>query len=254
MNTFGQILLIECALMSGVTTKAIVLSTIKYGDTSLIVKCFTEQEGVKTYLIKGVLTSRKGKFKPSYFQPLTQIQVTTSSFSKGTLYTLKEAQVIHPYVSVYTSVVKQTILMFLSEVLSGIIQEEEKNLALYTYIETALVWLDTHTEVANFHLLFLLNLSRFLGFYPDVSDRSKPLFSLIDGCFKDKAYEREVLFGNELLLFKSMLGINFDTINTISYNKRERQIILQIIIQYFELHLEGFRKPKSLTVLETVFS
>ena len=240
--------------MSVITSKAIVLSAIKYGDTSLIVKCFTELEGVKTYLIKGVLKSKKGKFKPSYFQPLTQIIITANNYSKGTLFTLKEVQVAQPYTTIHTSVVKQTIVMFLSEVLANIIQEEEENSALYVYIETALIWLDTHSEVANFHLLFLLNLSRFLGFYPDVSEKEKPVFSLIDGCFMDAGHEKLVISGEKLLLFKSLLGINFDAINTISYNKQERQVILQVIIQYFELHLEGFRKPKSLAVLETVFS
>lgn len=240
--------------MSVITSKAIVLSAIKYGDTSLIVKCFTALEGVKTYLIKGVLKSKKGKFKPSYFQPLTQIQITANNYSKGTLYTLKEVQVINPYLTIHTSVIKQTILMFLSEVLSSIIQEEEENKSLYIYIETALIWLDTHTEVSNFHLLFLLNLSKFLGFYPDVSEKDKSVFSLIDGRFVNSSYEKLIISGDKLLLFKSLLGINFDAINTISYNKEERQVILQVIIQYFELHLEGFKKPKSLAVLEAVFS
>lgn len=237
-----------------ISTRAIVFNTIKYGDTSLIVKCFTLEEGVKTYMIKGVLKAKKGKLKTAYFQPLTQLQLVANHNNKGTLNSIKEAQVVFPYNTIHTSIIKQTIILFLSEVLSNIVQEEEKNEALYTYVETAIIWLDTHTDVANFHLLFLLNLSKFLGFYPEVSQSNKEAFSLTEGSFTDSAYEKLTLTGKELTLFKRLLGINFDGINNISFNKNERQAILRIIIQYFELHLEGFKKPKSLDILETVFS
>lgn len=240
--------------MGVVTTKAIVFSAIKYGDTSLIVKCFTEEEGIKSYLIKGVLKAKKGKLKAAYFQPLTQLQLTANHNNRGALNSIKETHVIHPYENIPMDIVKQTIVLFLSEILSGIIQEEEKNTGLYEYIETALIWLDTHTTIANFHLLFLLNLSRFLGFYPDISNRNAAGFNLLEGSFTNLSYEKLTLTGNELMLFKKLLGINFDAIHTISFNKNERQVILKIIIRYFELHLEGFKKPKSLDVLETVFS
>lgn len=240
--------------MAVITTKAIVLSSLKYGDTSLVVKCFTLQEGVKSYMIKGVLKSKKGKLKPAYFQPLTQLNLTANHSNKSSLHSIKEVQVIHPYETIYTSIVKQSIVLFLSEVLSYILQEEEENSPLYSYIETSLIWLDTHDEVANFHLLFLLNLSRYLGFYPDTTNINKTAFNLLEGSFTDTEYEKLTISGNEIILFKSLLGINFDAINSISYSKKERQIILRIIVQYYELHLEGFRKPKSLDVLETVFN
>ncbi|CAM1334468.1 DNA repair protein RecO [Tenacibaculum aestuariivivum] len=240
--------------MALITTKAIVISVIKYGDTSLIVKCFTLEEGIRSYMIRGVLKSKKGKLKKAYFQPLNQLLIEASHNNKNALNSIREAQVINPYEHIYTSVVKQTIVLFLSEILSSIIKEEEKNEVLYEYIETALIWLDTHNQIANFHLLFLLNLSRFLGFYPDVSESHKAAFNLLEGRFVDAEYEKLSLTGNDLTLFKRLLGINFDAINTVSYHKNERQIILRAIILYFELHLEGFREPKSLNILETVFS
>jgi DNA repair protein RecO (recombination protein O) len=240
--------------MAVLTTKAIVFSALKYGDTSLIVKCFTEEEGLKTYMVKGVLKSRKGKLKSAYFQPLTQLQLTANHNNKGTLNTIKEAQVIHPYESIYTSVVKQTIVLFLSEILSTIIREEEENEILYEYIETSLIWLDTHNSISNFHLLFLLNLSRFLGFYPDLSNSHYEAFSLIDGSFTNSIHEKLTVTGEKLVAFKKLMGINFDAIHTISFSKKERQAVLRIVIRYFELHLDGFKHPKSLDVLETVFS
>ena len=240
--------------MALITTKAIVISALKYSDTSLIVKCFTLEDGIRSYMIRGVLKSRKGKLKAAYFQPLTQLIIEAKHNNRNSLNSINEAQVIHPYENIYTSIVKQSIVLFLSEVLSSIIKEEEKNEVLYEYIETGLIWLDTHDNIANFHLLFLLNLSRFLGFYPDLSESHKTAFNLLEGRFIDAEYEKLSITGNELILFKKLLGINFDGINTISYNKSERQVILRVIIRYFELHLEGFRKPKSLDILETVFS
>ena len=240
--------------MAIITTNAIVLSSLKYGDTSLIVKCFTLEDGLRSYMIRGVLKSKKGKLKAAYFQPLTQLKIEAKHNNKNALNSIKEAQVIHPYENIYTSVIKQSIVLFLSEILSNIIKEEEKNETLYQYIETSLIWLDTHDTIANFHLLFLLNLSKFLGFYPDVSASYKPAFNLLEGRFTDAEYEKLSIKGIELILFKKLLGIKFDAINTILYNKNERQIILRTIIQYFELHLEGFKKPKSLDILETVFN
>lgn len=240
--------------MALITTKAIVISALKYGDSSLIVKCFTLEDGIRSYIIRGVLKSKKGKLKKAYFQPLTQLLIQANHNNRNALNSIKEAQIIHPYMNVYTSVAKQSIVLFLSEMLSTIIKEEERNEALYIYIETSLIWFDTHDMIANFHLLFLLNLSKFLGFYPNISKAEKPAFSLLEGQFTQATYEQLLLTGTELILFKQLLGTNFDSIHTISYRKNERQMMLKIIVQYFELHLEGFKKPKSLDILKTVFN
>jgi DNA repair protein RecO (recombination protein O) len=240
--------------MAVVTTNAIVLSSLKYGDTSLIVKCYTQEEGVKTYLIRGVLKPKKSGLKAAYFQPLTQLRIVANHNSKNTLNSIKEVQVIHPYRTFHTDIVKQSVVLFLSEVLSNSIQEEEQNLALYEYLETAFIWLDVHDRVANFHLLFLLNLSGFLGFYPDTSDKNKKGFDLLEGVFSDNIHEKNVISKNDFYQFKKLLGIIFDTLEKVTYSKEERQLVLKVIIQYFKLHLDSFRNPKSLQVLETVFS
>ena len=240
--------------MAVVTTKAIILSSLKYGDTSLIVKCYTQEEGVKTYLIRGVLKPKKSGLKAAYFQPLTQLRIVANHNSKNTLNSIKELQVIHPYKTFHTDIVKQSVVLFLSEVLSNSIQEEEQNLALYEYLETAFIWLDVHDRVANFHLLFLLNLTGFLGFYPDTSDKNKKGFDLLEGVFSDNIHEKNVISKNDFYQFKKLLGIIFDNIENVTYSKEERQLVLKVIIQYFKLHLDSFRNPKSLQVLETVFS
>ena len=240
--------------MAVVTTKAIVLSTLKYSDSSLIVKSYTQEEGLKSYLIRGILKAKKGGLKIAYFQPLNQLNIVASKRNKVSLNTIKEAQISYPYTRIYKNIIKQSVVLFLSEVLSYSIKEEEKNNALFEYIETGLVWLDLHDKVANFHLLFLLNLTRFLGFYPDLTEKEKIGFDLLEGNFTDVTSQKNVIYENNFYQFKKLLGINFDSIENVSFNKQERQVVLKIIIQYFELHLDGFKKPKSLQILETVFS
>lgn len=240
--------------MAVITTKTIVLSALKYSDTSLIVRCFTEEEGLKSYIIKGVLKAKKGGIKAAYFQPLTQLTIVANHNSKSTLHTLKEVQILNPYKTIYRDIVKQSVVLFLSEVLSNSIQEEEKNKSFYNYLETAFTWLDVHDKVANFHLLFLLNLTKYLGFYPDVTEIESVSFNLLDGSFSESTSNNNVITGNSFYQFKKLLGINFDEVEKVSFSKNERQLVLQIIIKYFELHLDGFRKPKSLQILETVFS
>ena len=240
--------------MAIVHTKAIVLSSLKYSDTSLIVKCFTEQEGLKSYLIRGVLKPKKKGIKAAYFQPLNQLQIVANHSSKSNLHSLKEVHVNQPYKTIHADIVKQSVVLFLSEVLANSIQEEEQNMSLFSYLENAFSWLDLNDKIANFHLLFLLNLTSYLGFYPDISNPSASSFDLLEGNFCESALHKNVISGNELYQFKKLLGIKFDTIEQVSFSKKERQLVLQTIIAYFRLHLGSFKNPKSLQVLETVFS
>lgn len=235
------------------TTNAIVISSLKYSDTSLIVNCYTQTDGIKSYLLRGVLKSRKGKLKPAYFQPLMQLRIVANHNSKGNLNSLKEVEVLHFYDEIHTDIKKQSIAMFLAEVLNDSLKEEEANDRLFQYLETSFLWLDSHSEIANFHLIFLLNLTKFLGFYPELENNTASYFDLEEGTFTNFS-SLTCISGNELEQFKKILGMNFDKIIAIKFNSLERQLVLSVLIRYFELHLSGFRKPKSLTILKTVFS
>ncbi len=234
------------------TTKAIVLSAIKYGDADLIVKCYT-QVGLKSYMLKGVLKSKKGKLKAAYFQPLTHLELVAKHNNKGNLNFIKEVKISYPYSTVPFDIVKQTMVLFLSEVLVKSIYEEEQNNQLFEYIETALIWLDTNGEVANFHLLFLLNLTKHLGFYPEKEDTNSIFFDLEEGRFTNSIPRNNIVTGENLTYLKALLGINFEGLYTLKFNGLIRQSILDILIRYFELHLPGFHRPKSLAILKTVF-
>lgn len=235
------------------TTNAIVLSKLRYRDHDLIVKCYTQQFGVVSFLIRGVLKSKKGNIKAAYFQLLSQLQIVIDYKKNKNLQTIKDIKINHLYTSLHSNVLKSSVVMFLSEVLSSILQEEEENEILYSYLETTLLWFDTHSESSNFHLLFLLNLTKYLGFYPENINSESPYFNLKDGKFENKNYGKNSIFGENLTLLKTLLGITFDAINTIKINSKQRQSFLSMILLYFELHLGGFKRPKSLEVFNQVF-
>ncbi|MFD2822672.1 DNA repair protein RecO [Lacinutrix iliipiscaria] len=235
-------------------TNAIVLSRIKYSDNDLIVRCYTEQLGVVSFLLKGVLKNKKGKVKTAYFQMLSQLQLEINYQDNRSLQYIKDVKPHLIYSSLHTTIYKSTIAMFLAEVLSTSLQEEEKNELLYSYLETTFQWLDMHNEYSNFHLLFLLKLTKHLGFYPEIKDIDLSFFNLKDGKFEKTYSDLYSISGENLTLLKQLLGTTFDALPLIKINSRQRQAFLNMLLLYFELHLGSFKKPKSLEVFNQVFN
>ena len=118
------------------TSKVIVLSKLKYRDSDLIIKCFTLNRGVVSYLLKGVLNSKKGRSKIAYYQLLSQLQIEENYRPTQSLQFIKDVRVDYNFGSLHTNLYKGSIVMFLSEVLSSVLKEEEENKPLYFYLET----------------------------------------------------------------------------------------------------------------------
>ncbi|NRB60701.1 MAG: DNA repair protein RecO [Winogradskyella sp.] len=233
--------------------QSIVLSRLKYRDYDLIVKCYTLQRGVVSYILRGVLKSKRGQSKTVYFQPLSQLLIEENYKPNQTLHSIKEAKLNYIYSSLHTDIFKSSIVMFLSEVLSLVLKEEEQNAELYNYLETSFQYLDNEDQFSNFHLLFLLRLTRYLGFYPERSNNEFLFFDLQSGIFTNTNNGIYTISGDNLTLLNQLLGINFDALHTLKINGKQRQAFLSMLLFYFELHLEGFKKPKSLKVLNEVF-
>ncbi len=235
-----------------VKTKAIVLSSLKYQEKGLITKCFTQQEGIKSYIVPNAFSGKKSNQKIAYFQPLTILEIEANHKNKGTLEHFKEIKLAIPYQTINNDIYKSTIVIFLSEVLSNCIQEEEKNEDLFTFLEAALTWLDTHEEPQNFHLILLMEVSKFLGFYPDTSNIDLPFFNTNDGNFT-LFQGIQCLSEHQTFLLKKLIHLKFENDQKV-FSSIERQIILQLLLDYYSIHLDGFRKPKSLDVLKEVFA
>lgn len=235
-----------------IKTKAIVISALKYQEKSLIVKCFTLSHGLKSYFVRDAFSSRKTSQKMAYFQPMTILEIDANHKNKGTLEHFKEIKIAAPFQSIHSDIYKSTIVMFISEILHHSIHEEEKNESLFVFLETALHWLDEHDEIANFHLILMLEMTKYFGFYPDVSDIDMPFFEMNEGIFTP-FHAIGSLSEHESNLFKKLIDLKFDS-NQKVFHVIERQLVLKILIDYYSYHLEGFKKPKSLEVLKEVFS
>lgn len=235
-----------------VKTKAIVISSVRYQEKSLIVRCFTESDGLKSYFVRDAFSGKKNQQKIAYFQPLTLLEIEAIHKNKGTLEQFKEIKLYQAYEQIPADIRKSTIALFLAEMLQHSIKEEQANESLFTFLQTAFLWLDTHEQVANFHLVFLLELTRHLGFYPDCTDIGLPLFHLQEGVFAHQPLPG-TLNEFETETFKKLIELNFDQSANV-FHVSERQQLLTTLVAYYTNHLEGFKKPKSLEVLQAVFS
>ncbi len=236
------------------TSNAIVLSKIKYGDHDLIIKCYNQKYGVIGYVVRGALRTKKTKTKIAYFQLLSQLQIVSNYNPARWLHTIKEVKPYYIYNSLHSNVMKSAVVIFLAEILVFALKEEEKNEELYNYLETAMQWFDVNDTCPNFHLLFLLNLTKYLGFYPDTSALDGQYFNLQEGIFETKSSGKYAVSSENLILLKRLLGTTFDALSSIKINASQRQSFLNMILLYFELHLGGFKTPKSLQVFNQVFN
>jgi len=237
-----------------ITTQAIVISALKYSEADLIVKCFTKSSGLKSYLLRNILKSKKGKLRTAMFQPLMQLEIEANHKDKGTLETIREAKVAYQYRNLHTDITKTALVFFISDMLRNTIIEEEENNSLFDYLTTSITWLDTHDTIANFHLLFLLKLTQYLGFYPDETHITYEYFNLIEGTFEPSELNIYCQNGAQIIILKQLLGIKFDTLSEIKLNQKQRSDFLTMLLQYYELHLHGFKKPRSLAVLNSIFT
>lgn len=236
-----------------VNTQAIVFSAIKYSEADLIVCCFTEKEGIKSYLLRNILKAKRAKLKPSYFQLLTQLELVASHKNKGTLEYIREAKVAIPYKTLHTDIIKSGMVLFLAEILKTCIREEERNPELYHFIQNSLLWLDENDSIANFHIFFLLKLSNYLGFFPNTSQTDLPFFNVLEGKFQAVKTDQYCVEGATLENFKNFFKLDLESLDTIKLSKTSRAAILELLLAYYALHIQGFKKPNSLSVLNQLF-
>lgn len=236
-----------------VQSKALVLHTLKYNDNSLIAHCYTSAAGRQSFLLKGILSSRKGRLSKALFQPLMLLEIEFLLKNKTGLSYIKEAKVSSPYTSCFIDIKKNALVLFLSEVLHKCLKEETANPLLFDFLEGALLWLDSHDQIANFHLTFLLHLTKFLGFYPYEETPNADYFNFENGCFTNTPPLEHHIEGPSVGALQKLLGMKFAIDKPQKMNHQTRRELLLALINYYTFHIDGFNPPKSLDVLQTVF-
>jgi DNA repair protein RecO (recombination protein O) len=151
------------------SSEGIVFKTIKYAENSRIVKIYTREKGLQSYMVKG-FNKKKGAFHPSLFNALSVLDFVGYDNPKKEIQILKEARIAYNYKSIPFDIRKSTVLIFLNEVLFKSIKEEEENESLYRFIRSNLVLFDEmESNFNDFYLYFLLHLTKYLGFFPQFS-------------------------------------------------------------------------------------
>jgi DNA repair protein RecO (recombination protein O) len=236
-------------------TKGIVLSHLKYGDTNLVTTIYTESHGRCSFLVHGFF-KHKSKFHSAYFQPLTLLDLEIEVNPKRGLQRIKEAVLDYPFQSVPHNHTKRAIALFLSEILYKTLKEEEPNPSLFDYLYHVIQLLDTkEAGIANFHLVFLVHLTKFLGFYPtDNYSETNCIFDPVNGRFfpfiPSQSSEEERSLSHWV---HRLLGLSFEQLETLSLNHQIRNSLLEFIIGFYHIHLGSLGNIKSLPVLQSVF-
>ena len=234
----------------------IVLHSLKYNDTSNIVDIYTRENGRTSFLVK-LPRSRKSGVRTVLFQPLALVELEADIRPTDSLHRIREAKASHPFRSLPYNPYKSSICMFLAEFLYRALREEAPNEPLFAYLRHSILWLDEceARPFANFHLVFLMRLSRFLGLYPNVDDYvSGDYFDLLNACFSPSMPQSGTfLKPDEAARIRLLLRMNYDTMHLFAMNRGERNRCLTVINDYYRLHLPDFPVLKSIDVLKGLF-
>ena len=237
-------------------TLGIVLRTVKYNDASLIADIYTEVAGRASFLVS-VPRSRKAAVKSVLFQPLALVELEVDFRPNTSIYKVKEAKSFYPFSTLPYDPYKSAIALFLSEFLYRAVREEVENRSLFAYLQHSMIWLDECSDgFANFHLVFLMRLSRFLGLYPNLEDyRKDDYFDLQNACFTSlrPQLHSHYIGPEEASRLTMLMRMNYETMHLFAMNRVERARCLTIMNEYYRLHLPDFPILKSLEVLKELF-
>jgi DNA repair protein RecO (recombination protein O) len=236
-------------------TRGIVLHTVKYSETSLIVKAYTEAFGIQSYLVKGA-RSQRSKLRPILFQPLTLLDLVVYRKERNTLQSIKEVRLAHPYHSVPFDIRKSSIALFLNEVVYRSVGEEESNPALFEFLWSSFLLLDAVEEpFTHFHLLFTLKLTKYLGFHPrNTRSDEHCFFDLAEGIFQPLFLEGICLNKDLSTTWCRLLDWPFEKPAIPDLPAVKRDALLDAMLLYYRFHLPGFAGFRSAEVLHSVLS
>ena len=234
--------------------QGIVLQTIRYGDTSLIVKVFTRSLGLRSYMVKGAF-NRNSKNRAALFQNLHLINyVEAGKPNKSNLGYLKDVQLSSVYQSIPFVMNKSAILLYVSELLTKTITEQEQNEALYDFIVKSLLWLDlVEQDYANFPIFFTLELTRHLGFYPKSNYETNCCFDMMEGSFVHNYPLHPYYFDIEdAMLLSTLLDAGIDETCHLPFRVSQRRRLIDGLITFMRLHAPVMKDFNSHEVLKTV--
>ena len=238
-------------------SRAIVLHTIKYGDNGHIVHLYTEALGRRSYYVGGLRNGRLtvGRNKIA-LQPLTVVDIVGYPGQRSDLHRLREASTPYLLASLPFDVRKSAIALFMAETVYRIVREEGPNPLFFDFFEGAIKALDEATDgVANFHIYFLLEMTRFMGYYPSDNYSPGAFFDLSRGEFVViKPHDPDVYMDRrESEILASFIGRSLGEVLCIAMGRAERVALLGGLIRFLSYHHDSAYKISSIKILGEIF-
>lgn len=239
-------------------TKAIILQSVKYGDTSLVVTAFTSEFGLQTFMLKGIRSQKKGATKAGMFQPVALLDLMIYHNPLKNMQLIKEASWATIYKQLLSDVVKNSMAVFMIELLHKTLRQPEKNMDLFLFVEDSMLHLDSadNQSAANFPLFFALNLSEFFGFklHPNPKLATPFYLDLREAVFTREQPQHPQFLEPQLAQIIADLLIlrQPGEFGQIPLNKQVRRTLLLAIEDYYMLHVPGFKRLRTLQVLNEV--
>lgn len=239
-------------------TKGIVIRTVKYGETSVIVSIYTELFGIQSYIVNGVrISSKKGSGRANLFQPAAMLDLVVYHNELKNIQRIKEFKWGYLYQSLFFDVIKNSVVLYMIEILQKSLKQPEPNADLFHFIEDAFLHLDRSDEavVANYPLFFALKLSGFYGFrFSDTYSEKKNILDLQEGEFVHERPSHQYYLENDHSYITSQLlkVMQPNELKEIRLNKETRRVLLHAYEVYYALHIQDFGTMKTLPVLQEV--
>jgi DNA repair protein RecO (recombination protein O) len=237
-------------------TRGIVLHSLKYGDSKLIVSLYTEAFGRQSYIISG-MGSRKSKSRFNLFQACFPLELEVVFKPNRSLQEIREGRLLFPLNELIGDPFKRSIALFMAEVLFRFFKEEEANPGLFEFLFRSVHWIEYSNQgVSNFHLFFLVHLCRFTGFYPaDNYGNGRVYFDLLTGEFlSERPDHSHYLEPKASEALSRLMNAESDELHALGFDSSIRRHLLQTLIQYYQFHFDMRLEIKSLEVLNEVFS
>jgi len=236
-------------------TRGIVLKITPYAETSVVAQIFTEKFGIQSYLINGVKRAR-AKIHLNILQPLHLLDLVVYQKTTTGLNRMAEARQLPVFQRIPYDIIKSSMALFITEIIYKSIRQQGPDEKLFEYLFSSICWLDSSEETPiNFHLAFLLKLTKYLGFYPASRTGEQIYFDLKEGVFT------RFTPGHILVLqephtgqWNTLLNTSFASLNNVKIGNRDRRILLQKLIDFYQLHIDGLGEIKSLEILEEVLA
>lgn len=231
------------------STEGIVLRTIRYSENQLIVHLLTKEFG----RFPAIVRRNRKKGSSNYFQPLFHLNVEVNFFSQRTMQRIQQLRFAHPYTDIPFSVQKSTIAQFLAEILSKVVPDQQPDKEFFSFLSNAFQLFDAEKEnPQNFHLLFLLHLTRFLGIYPSKKTENQAWFSPSEGTFVPQIMHDTI--PEELnTSFNQLLHTPLSGFHQLQLDRMTNQALLNQILEYYYIQL-NMSKLKTYEILRQVFN